>query len=194
MEEYQDNSQIQSLILKGELGNCKDINRKLQLEIKMEKYFNGLTKKNSLYFKERNQELIAQIEELKTKKQKMDKNLLERGEEISRLKNHNQNLLVKIRKSKDKKQENKNSEQENQGLKDKLTKKEEQISCLRNLNKKFIEQVKKKKEEKIKNQDIISEVNKSDNEEEILRLRVHNQNLLTQIKKLNSDKKSLQNV
>jgi hypothetical protein len=55
----------------------------------------------------------------------MDKDLLERDEEMSRLKNHNQNLLVKIRKSKDKKQENKNLEQENQGLKDKLTKKEE---------------------------------------------------------------------
>ena len=75
----------------------------------MEKYFNGLTKKNNLYFKERNRELITQIEELKTKKQKMDENLLEWDEEISWLKNHNQNLLVKIRKSKDKKQENKNS-------------------------------------------------------------------------------------
>ena len=43
----------------------------------------------------------------------MDKGLLERDEEISILKNHNQNLVVKIRKSKDKKQENQNSEQEN---------------------------------------------------------------------------------
>jgi hypothetical protein len=76
----------------------------------MEKYFNGLTKKNNLYFKERNKELIAQIEELKTKTKKKDKDLLERDEEISRLKNHNQNLLVKIRKSKDKKQDNQNSE------------------------------------------------------------------------------------
>jgi hypothetical protein len=42
----------------------------------------------------------------------MGQDLLERDEEILRLKNHNQNLLVKIRKSKDKKQENKNSEQE----------------------------------------------------------------------------------
>ena len=82
----------------------------------MEKYFNGLTKKNNIYFKERNRELITQIEELETKKQKMDKDLLEQDEEISRLKNHNQNLVVKITKSKDKKQEN-------QGLKEKLTKK-----------------------------------------------------------------------
>jgi hypothetical protein len=35
---------------------------------------------------------------------------------------------------KDRKQGNKNSEQENQGLKEKLTEKEEEISCLRNLN------------------------------------------------------------
>jgi hypothetical protein len=49
------------------------------------------------------------------------------------------------------------------------------------------------KDEKPENQDIISEVEKSDNEEELLRLRVHNRSLLTQIKKLKSDKKSLQN-
>ena len=49
------------------------------------------------------------------------------------------------------------------------------------------------KYEKLENQDIISEVEKSDNEENILHLRVHNRSLLTQIKKLKSDKKSLQN-
>jgi hypothetical protein len=49
----------------------------------MEKYFNGLTKKKNLYFIERNQELITQIEELETRKQKMDKVLLERDEKIS---------------------------------------------------------------------------------------------------------------
>jgi hypothetical protein len=54
MKEYQDNSQMKSIILKGELGNYKDINSKLQLEIEMEKYFNGLTKKNNLYLKGRN--------------------------------------------------------------------------------------------------------------------------------------------
>jgi hypothetical protein len=51
MEEYQDNSQRKSLILKGQLGNYKDSNSKLQLEIEMEKYFKGLTKKNNIYFK-----------------------------------------------------------------------------------------------------------------------------------------------
>jgi hypothetical protein len=78
MEEYQDNSQMQSLILKGKLGHYQESNKKLQFEIEKEKYFNGLTEKDNLYFKESNLELIAQIEELKNKKQKMDKDLLER--------------------------------------------------------------------------------------------------------------------
>ena len=118
MEEYQDNSEIQSRILEGELGHYKVSNKILQFEIEKDKYFNGLTLKDNRYFKERIRELIAQNEELKTKRQKMDQDLLERDEKILRLKNHNQNLLVKIRKLKDK-QGNTNSEQENQGLKEK---------------------------------------------------------------------------
>jgi hypothetical protein len=82
MEEYQDNSEIQSRILKGELGHYKASNKKLQFEIEKEKYFNGLTEKDNHYFKERIRELIAQNEELKTKRQKMDQDLLERDEEI----------------------------------------------------------------------------------------------------------------
>jgi ribosomal protein S27AE len=191
MEEYQDNSEIQSRILKGELGHYKASNKKLQFEIEKEKYFNGLTEKDNRYFKERIRELIAQNEELKTKRQKMDQDLLERDEEILRLKNHNQNLLVKIRKSKDKKQGNKNSEQENQGLKEKLTEKEEEISCLRNLNQKLLEQIKILKDERKENLESEKD-DRSENKEELLRLRRHNQDLLTQIKKLKHDKKSLQ--
>jgi hypothetical protein len=56
--------------LKGELGHYKASNKKLQFEIEKEKYFNGLTKKDNRYFKERIRELIAQNEELKTKRQK----------------------------------------------------------------------------------------------------------------------------
>ena len=41
MEEYQDNSEIQSRILEGELGHYKASNKKLQFEIEKEKYFNG---------------------------------------------------------------------------------------------------------------------------------------------------------
>ena len=125
---------MQSLILKGKLGHYQESNKKLQFEIEKEKYFNGLTKKDNHYFKERIRELIAQNEELKTKRQEICQNLLEQDEQMLRLKNHNQNLLVKIRKSKDKKQGNKNSEQENQDLMEKLTEKEEEISYLRNLN------------------------------------------------------------
>jgi hypothetical protein len=48
----------------------------------------------------------------------------------------------------------------------------------------LIEQIKKKKDEKPENQDIISEVEKSNNEEELLHLRDHNQSFLTQITKV----------
>jgi hypothetical protein len=51
MEEYQDNSQMQLLILKDKLGHYKESNRKLQFEIEKEKYFNGLTEKDNFYFK-----------------------------------------------------------------------------------------------------------------------------------------------
>jgi hypothetical protein len=64
-------------ILKDELRHYKESNRKLQFEIEKEKYFNGLTKRDNFYFKERNREFITQIEELKTKKQKMNKDLLQ---------------------------------------------------------------------------------------------------------------------
>ena len=81
----------------------------------------------------------------------MDQDLLEWDEEILRLKNHNQNLLVKIRKLKDKKQGNPNSEQEDWGLKEKSTEKEEEISCLGNLNQKLLEQIKILKDERKEN-------------------------------------------
>ena len=61
MEEYQDNSEIQSQILKGELGHYKASNTKLQFEIEKKKYFNGLTEKDNCYFRERIRELITQM-------------------------------------------------------------------------------------------------------------------------------------
>ena len=42
-------------------------------------------------------------------------------------------------------------EQENQGLKEKLTEKEEESSCLRNLNQKLLEQIKILKDERKEN-------------------------------------------
>ena len=133
----------------------------------------NITEKDNRYFKERIQELIAQNEELKTERQKMDQDLLERDEEILRLKNHNQNLLVKIRKLKDKKQVNTNSKQENQGLKEKYTEKEEEISCLRNLNQKLLEQIKILKDERKENLESERD-DRSKNKEELLRLRRYN--------------------
>jgi hypothetical protein len=166
MQEYQDNLEIQSRILEGELGHYKASNKKLQFEIEKEKYFNGLTQKDNRYFKERIREVIAQNEELNIERQKMDQDLLERNEEILRLKNHNQNLLVKIKKSKDKKQGNTNLEQENRALKEKSTEKEEEISCLRNLNQKLLEQIKILKDERKENLKLEKD-NRSENKEEL---------------------------
>jgi chromosome segregation ATPase len=192
MEGYQDNLEIQSRILEGELGHYKASNKKLQFEIEKEKYFNGLTQKDNRYFKERIRELIAQNEELNTERQKMDQDLLERDEEILRLKNHSEKLLTQIKKSRDTKQRVQELEQENQDLGKKLSGNDEEASRLKNLNKKLLEQIKKMKDEKPENRNIINKVDKSEDEEEISRLRVHNQNLLTQIKKLKHDKKTLQ--
>jgi hypothetical protein len=192
MEEYQDNSKIQSRILEGELGHYKASNQQLQFEIEKDKYFNGLTQKDNCYFKERIQELIAQNEELKTERQKMDQDLLERDEEILRLKNHSEKLLTQIKKSKDTKKHVQELEQENQDLRKKLSGNDEEASHLKNINQKLLEKIKKMKNEKPENRNIINKVGKSEDEEEISRLRVHNQNLLTQIKKLKHDKKTLQ--
>jgi hypothetical protein len=68
--------------------------------------------------------------------------------EISRLRNHNQKLLAKIMKSKEKKRCFQKLEQENQGLKEKLTEEEEESSCLRNLNQNLLEQIKRLKHDK----------------------------------------------
>ena len=54
-------------------------------------------------------------------------------------------------KSKEKKQCFQKFEQENQGLKEKLTKKEGKSSCLRNLNQNLLEQIKILKDERKKN-------------------------------------------
>jgi predicted RNase H-like nuclease (RuvC/YqgF family) len=82
------------------------------------------------------------IQKLQDRQEECDKIIIEKGEEISRLRNHNQKLLAKIMKSKEKKRCFKKIEQENQGLKEKLTEKEKESSCLRNLNQKLLEQIK----------------------------------------------------
>jgi predicted nuclease with TOPRIM domain len=54
------------------------------------------------------------------------------------------------------------------------------------------EQIKRLKDKKLENQGLRNRVDKSENDEEISRLRDHNQSLFTQIKKLKNDKNSLQ--
>jgi hypothetical protein len=63
------------------------------------------------------------IQKLQDRQEECDKIIIEKDEEISRLRNHNQKLLAKIMKSKEKKRCFQKFEQENQGLKEKLTKK-----------------------------------------------------------------------
>jgi predicted RNase H-like nuclease (RuvC/YqgF family) len=74
------------------------------------------------------------IQKLQDRQEECDKIIIEKDEEISRLRNHNQKLLAKMMKSKEKKGCFQKFEQENQGIKEKLTKKEEENPCLRNLN------------------------------------------------------------
>jgi hypothetical protein len=88
---------------------------------------------------------------LQDQQEECDKIIIEKDEEISRLRNHNQKLLAKIMKSKEKKRCFKKFEQENQGLKEKLTEKYEESSCLRNLNHKLLEQIKSLKDERREN-------------------------------------------
>jgi predicted nucleic acid-binding Zn-ribbon protein len=131
------------------------------------------------------------IQKLQDRQEECDKIIIEKDEEICRLRNHNQKLLAKIMKSKEKKRCFQKFKQENQGLKEKLTEKEEESSCLRNLNQKLLEQIKSLKERR-ENLESKNKDDKSEDKEELLRLKQHNQDLLTQIKRLKHDKKSLQ--
>jgi hypothetical protein len=58
MEGYQDNLEIQSRILEGELRNYKVSNKKLQFEIEKEKYFNGRIKISRRNYQERMKKLL----------------------------------------------------------------------------------------------------------------------------------------
>jgi hypothetical protein len=91
------------------------------------------------------------IQKLQDRQKECDKIIIEKDEEISRLRNHNQKLLAKIMKSKEKKRCFQKLEQENQGLKEKLTEEEEESSCLRNLNQNLLEQIKILKDERKEN-------------------------------------------
>ena len=141
---------------------------------------------------EKNKEFMVQVKELKSEKNKIDNDLQERDEEISRLRDHSQKLLLQIRKKRDEKQCENKLESENQDLKKKLSEKDQEASNLRNLNQRLLEKIKSLKEARSENPEIKNEIGKLEHNEELTRLRSHNQDLLTQIKKLKNDKKSLQ--
>jgi hypothetical protein len=110
--------------LEDELAYYKETNRNLQNEVVMEKL------KNKLYSfqAKRNEELHAQI---KDERKKYDKTLLERNQEISRLKDQNQKL-----------------EQANQNLIKKLSEKDEENCRLKIHNQSLLTQIKKIKSDK----------------------------------------------
>ena len=107
------------------------------------------------------------------------KEIMEKDEEISHLKDHVETLPAQVKKTKVTKKE----------LKKHLSKQEENL-CLKNLNKNLLEQIKDLKDENIKIQNTENQVDKSETEE-ILHLRNHNQSLINQTKKLKEDKKAL---
>jgi hypothetical protein len=67
--------------------------------------------------------ILPDDQKLQDRQEECDKIIIEKDEEISRLRNHNQKLLTKIMMSKEKKRCFQKFEQENQGLKEKLTEK-----------------------------------------------------------------------
>jgi hypothetical protein len=85
------------------------------------------------------------------------KELLEKDQEICRLKDHSQKLLAQIKKTKVMKQYNKRLEQEKEDLRRNsrrtYQKKRKKIR-LKNLNQRLLEQIRRLKEEKLENQDI----------------------------------------
>ena len=69
-------------------------------------------------------------------------------EEISRLRDHNQKLLLQIKKVKDKVQCDQKLEEENRDLQKELAGKDEENSFLKRLNQELLEQIKKLREDK----------------------------------------------
>jgi len=87
--------------------------------------------------------------------------------EISCLNDHNQKLLVQIKKSKDSKQCNYKLEQENQDLEKKSSEKDEGSCCPRNFNQRLLGQIK----------DVKNNFDNLQNKEELLCLGGRNQDL-----------------
>ena len=86
MKDEQGNSQLQSQKLESELKYYKESNQKLQFENDKEKYFNDLI---NTKLKDRIRDSTKQTKEFEIARNKFDKDIHERDEEISHLRDHN---------------------------------------------------------------------------------------------------------
>ena len=105
-------------------------------------------------------------------------------EEISHLRDHNQKLLLQIKKENDRFQRNQQFEEENQDLQKELSCKDEESTSLKRVNQELLEKIKNLKEREPKNQGNQYNVFNSNYKEEILHLNKFNRNMLIQVSKL----------
>ena len=131
MKDDEGNSQLQSEKLESELRYYKKSNKKLKFENDKEKYFNDLI---NTKLKDRIRESTKQTKEFEIARNKFDKDIQERDEEISRLRDHNQKLLLQIKKENDKVQCNQKLEEENRDLQKELSGKDKENSSLKRVN------------------------------------------------------------
>ena len=76
-----------------------------------------------------------------TIQKEFNKVIANKEEEISRLRDHNQKLLLQIKKAKDTVQHNQKLEEENRDLQKELSGKDEESSCLKRVNQELLEQL-----------------------------------------------------
>ena len=97
-----------------------------------------------------------------------DKIIASKEEKVSRLRDHNQKLLLQIKKAKDKVQCNQKLEEENKDLQKQLSSNNEERSSLKKVNQELVEQLGILKEREHTNQDNQYDIVKSNYKEEIL--------------------------
>ena len=94
------------------------------------------------------QESTKQTKEFEIVRNKFENDIQEWDEEISRLRDHNQKLLLQIKKAKDLSQCCQKLEEKIQALQQKVLEKDEENSSLRKVNQGLEDQIKKLKEDK----------------------------------------------
>ena len=151
---------MQSHKLESELEYYKESNQKRQFENDKEKYFNDLI---NTKLKDRIRESTKQTKEFEITKNKFDKDIQERDEEISRLRDHNQKLLLQIKKEKDKVQRNQKLEKKIQVLQQKLLGKDEEYFTLKKVNQELEDQIEKLKEDKQSQDEMFEKIHNNNN-------------------------------